>query len=146
MEGSLYDFTFFTPILKYMSNIIGYQEWCLVNHPSADSYRCAHAYFWAVRKEKLYQIDAGDQKLFYDYSNLEEAQKPNYVIKGIALYTLYLGLLLYLLEISIPPKFLGILGFCFSLGLALPYQLVWLNLGGVDTIAYINQAGAALNG
>jgi hypothetical protein len=146
MGPILFNLKFFSPITAFATHFEAYEEWCKEHHQDSDPIKCAVVYFFQKDSANYDEIIGQSEVLFNDYTDKEKALEPNKLLSRVSKTLLYLGLLLSLLEINIDRKIMLFFIFVGSILLQVPYFWAFYNNSGVDTVAYINQAGVFLSG
>ena len=119
----------------FLTHHYGYREWCAVQHPDLDVYKCASAY-QMVKETKNYDKLNRNVNIFNNYKGKESV---NYQedMEAKARYLLYVGFFLYMVRIDLN-KGIAILitaGITFYLS-SFYYNRVYIEFG-VDTVSYL---------
>lgn len=121
------------------------QDWCAKHHPSIDPHKCATVYFFYKPHNDYDRIMDWD-RTYFDYTHERTTRNPMIYQRLISQWLLYLGLLMYLLEIQLNSTVLLCLAVLYNMAFQLTSLWMPFRRYGPDTFAYVNQAGQFWSG
>lgn len=89
-----------SPYLHHLSSHYPYEDWCTVNHPTLDKFKCAMVYSYFKKHDDYDRIMDFDRSFFGYHDDVEQKQ-PMIILRNTAKYILYFGLFLHLLQIRL---------------------------------------------
>lgn len=136
-----YDWQLVSPIVQFATTHYAFRDFCKKQFADYDSVRCATILFF--QKPSFDYDRIMDQVLLFNNykTGKTDSLEPLYTARRNSELLLYFGLLVHLLQIRISPNLMVLFAFASSIYFLKDIIYLRMNRYGVDTSAYLHQAG-----
>ena len=131
--------------MHHISQFFLYKNYCHANRPELDATKCAIAYAFYKRHDDFNQL-ASAKRIIGEFKSRDQGTKLIWQMRNSSKNLIHVGLFFYALGIKFNKRLLMLIIFMLNVYQHMPTLYSYFERVGIDTTAYVNQAGQFISG